>query len=650
MAAKSPTFFERLTFSRSDSPILPFHTKDTRRSTDYDLDELEPRPEDRLISPDLHPVRMNRTARSRSPSVPEYGAEPPNSVFHALNHKHKVLFAGPPPPIAASIVLPRSPESKPLPSQTRAQLSGSDGIAASNIGIGSVLVDRTSRKGPVYKRDSIWRSLQRREAAIEKEFQHLLDLQADGLIADGDSTPSAASSDRGVLSDTGSNTPTGTFYSTATSKSRMMASLDPPIRATSRGEVIPIRQPKRAKPLGLRGARSGLRKSMVALAELKVEEDAHIGVAIAQRRKGVAYVRKLSQRRNKILSELDILEKDEEEPLGKELRDLSAQHESLSAEIREMEEKLVGMRNRRNWVEAKMDDVKNRREAGLSGYRGALKEVERELTTIMKRPPISPLDIDAFNLVETAGLKNGKQPTTSPGGDEFMSLLPERRTADMAKDWWQGEIEILEKRKATVAKDRQALEEGAELWQSTIDIVTGFEADLRQLVKGNTLGTGKGNPPTQEAIVQAQLPRMGIVITELEDRMQVAEEKHWNLLICAIGAELEAFKEAEQMLRESLMDQDDDDEDNLGERTPNAERGKGSLLVDIAPEKQAPQLHTEESDNEVPPDLLVSHVEDQDDHGPASQSPAFPVFQRMDSENEIPPEFLTEHRDEEDVD
>jgi hypothetical protein len=38
----------------------------------------------------------------------------------------------------------------------------------------------------------------------------------------------------------------------------------------------------------------------------------------------------------------------------------------------------------------------------------------------------------------------------------------------------------------------------------------------------------------------------------LERNLGVAESKHWNLLVCAIGAELEAFKEGEGILRGAL--------------------------------------------------------------------------------------------------
>jgi len=46
--------------------------------------------------------------------------------------------------------------------------------------------------------------------------------------------------------------------------------------------------------------------------------------------------------------------------------------------------------------------------------------------------------------------------------------------------------------------------------------------------------------------------RMEEVIEKLEENVKVAEEEGWKLLICAIGAELAAFKEGEGILRGAL--------------------------------------------------------------------------------------------------
>jgi len=183
----------------------------------------------------------------------------------------------------------------------------------------------------------------------------------------------------------------------------------------------------------------------------------------------------------------------------------------------------------------------------------------------------------------------------------------------------------------------------------------------------------------------------------LEERLHLAEDKGWNLLICAIGAELAAFKEAEHLLREALRGAgldvgEPDDQGVEGEETyytaetatPRLGRSTSNLrsfgdshdpdsttnntsqsftlnridsrnssrntntnadtstkakneLLDLHEEEDARSM---ESDNEVPADLLVAHPE----------SLHSPTLSREDSENEVPPEFLAQHNGGEDDD
>jgi hypothetical protein len=209
-----------------------------------------------------------------------------------------------------------------------------------------------------------------------------------------------------------------------------------------------------------------------------------------------------------------------------------------------------------------------------------------------------------------------------------------------------------------------------------VGIVTEFEVGLRKEMRGEedtSKDNGKGRendptpppPPSQptapEQAMFAQLDKMRTAMAGLEERLHIAEEKGWNLLICAIGAELEAFRQAESMLREALRaagfddpgaEEEDDDETtgstphlwrsaisrpgNSEQTLPDAGPGSGgSHLVDL--HEAGDEDRVGESDNEVPADLLVSAVEE---HELAS-----PPLTRENSGNEVPIEFLVEHRD-----
>ncbi|KAK4154001.1 hypothetical protein C8A00DRAFT_33255 [Chaetomidium leptoderma] len=692
-----PSFFPRLGLSRGDGPILPLHSRMSppirKKPSEYDLSDLSPRSDHAILSPEPMNDHKARYSPRRSPSPPARYSDRASHAGSASKSRppQRILFAGPPPPIAASQMFYRDEEDRDTSPSPQ-------GLEASSFArnINSVLFDRNSsspnrtrhRDYDHHKPDATWLNLQRRERSLQQDLQHLLDAQSTGLAATlhsggppPSSTPSeaaasAAASDAG----TRSITPTGTAASTTTTaysdssptRRRRVAFNDTPrnttTTTTSSGTLVPVRQP-RTKPLGLRAARTGLARTMALLADLKAEEDAQLTSALGARKQALAQLRRWTARRAGIAEELGGLEADGDEPLGRELRDLETEREVVGGEIVELEARLVGLRRRRKWLDGRVDEVRNRREAGLSGYRGALREVEGRISGLLTRPVIKPLDGEFFSA--SMGVEGGDQGDEagvvreSPGGVEFLRLRPERRTAEMAREWWEAEVVILERRKVDVDKERAALEEGVEVWKGAVKLVSEFEAGLRSEMKGGgetgETSNGKGkereggstSPPTPEQSMYAQLDKMAAVMEGLAERQHVAEEKGWNLLICAIGAELEAFRQAQEMLREALraagFDLGPDDHGKQGDSTPylgrstslgdssrrldKAEPSGGGRLVDL---QEGPDEDRElESDNEVPPDLLVAAEEEPD--------LASPTLSREDSENEVPIEFLREH-------
>ncbi|KAF5665168.1 cellular myosin heavy type a protein [Fusarium heterosporum] len=632
----SPSILDRISSPRQRLSNNPLRSPPVRAVSEYDLDELEPRSEDpplfeqdapgpRLRKP-AQPPSATSTQRSSSPaswdSKRRYSNSPPQT-------RSRPIFMGPPPPITSSVLINQHPSRQSTSSNQSDSSRGFGLLAPNRFGLDT----RPDQKYPDNRPrlDSIWRSLQRREKVLERDIQQLLDLQASGLIA--------GSGDGGSESNFGSDTGTGesTFYSTATSKSRMISSLHMPTRSTPDGNVIPVRQPTPNKPRGLKSARAGLQRSMAALSNLKAEEDSHLNTALEQRKDALAYLDKMSKRRDDIYSELHALEDDEQEPLGQELRELGAEQQVLDHDIRLLEEKLAGMRNRRRWVREKMEDVKNRREAGLSGYRAAGRDVDTEVRTLIQRPPIAPLDIDALGSATKA---HSKENLDMLRGTEFLQLRPERRTVEMARTWWQGEIAVLERRKSQIAEDRQALDDGSEVWSEVTGLVAQFEAKLRELVKASQ---ARDADEKQQAATRYQLSEINVVVEELEKRLQLAESKHWNLLICAIGAELEAFLEAKAVLKAIFAVPD---ESVTTEDPP--EQSVSTNNTEEASQESREESH-DESDNEVPADLLVSRFEDHG-HPPDSPQQQSVVLRRDSSENDVPAEFLVEHKDQVKID
>ncbi|KAK4227282.1 hypothetical protein QBC38DRAFT_478089 [Podospora fimiseda] len=653
------SFLPRLSLSRRDNGAgLPFYNPTSppirKKPSEYDLSELSPQPsrspraEDGLISPE--PWRNRKSSsehRSLSPNSIQSGRLSNTGSASKTKPNGRILFNGPPPPIATSRMFYRDEE------ETEPRRLDASTIAR---GIGSIFIDRSSPShtrttaGPRdYEPDTVWRTLQRRENTLQKELQRLLDAQSVGLAGNfGDGAQPDHGPHSAGASDAGSNTPTGTLYASAMSTAPSMSSSKHVVFAQanvdSSGKVIPVRQP-RARPVSLPEARAGLARYITLLADLKAEEDATLASALSSRKKALAQLRKLSSQQKGIEEELHALEDDKEEPLAQELQELTEERDHVAGEIAELEERLVGLRNRKRWLDAKVDDVKNRREAGLSGYRGALKEVEGKVWGILRRPGVRPLDLE---VIDGEGDDN-------PGGEEFLRLKPERRTAEMAKEWWEGEVALLERRKGVVDRDRKALEEGVEVWKAAVEILDQYEKNLDQDLKRNK--DGKAVDKTPEEAVYGQLVKIRAVGKALEEKFKTAEKKGWNLLICAIGAELGAYKLADKLLSNTLKDMGVDIEkdkpeqedlmDNNGDNTPHLGRsmkGSGALTLDNHRNGQGDgnlvDLHddrddrrtVEESDNEVPSDFLVS-----------AASPKSISRESSLSENEVPPEFLVEH-------
>ena len=652
------TFLPRLSLARGETPILPVHEP---TGPAIQLSDLPPHPDDAFVSPDLSRPRRWSSSDRRSNSTSGAYSDNVSTTGSASKLKPRALFYGPPPPIAASRVLYRDEEDA-ISSAAVVQSRGSPSLART--AINSVLFSRgvppgTREQSQNYELDTAWRNLQRREKALQEELQHFLDIQSAGLAGNLDPDAARTPNSQSTPSEAGSSTPTGTLYTAASAVRHSRITFDIPESAVQGGEVIPVRQP-RQKPLGLRAARSGLAKSMTLLADLKAEEDAELSSALSVRKRALSQLRKLSARKNGIIDELNALESDEYDPLAKELRELGEEQVAVTAEISELEERLVGLRNRRRWLLRRTDDVRNRRDAGLSGYRGALGDVDGRLTGILHRPPIMPLALEAL------GARSGSREDTSltgvslqeqaTRGEEFLRMRPDRRTVDMAKDWWESEVQLLEARKTEIDRERSALEEGVEVWRKTIRLISDFEKGLRSELRGETdsAGNGKAKMPSPEQAMHAQLDKLGEVMAELQSQLQGAEEKSWNLLICAIGAELEAFRVADLVLREALRAAGFEIEE--AEPLP-IEKSVGSVrafpAMSNANKNSTDNLLALDGDtssrenNEVPTDLLTSSRNDSHLVGNL-EAPSDSEVDREDSENEVPLEFLAEHRRDDD--
>ncbi|KAL7927083.1 hypothetical protein ACQKWADRAFT_97219 [Trichoderma austrokoningii] len=619
------SFFGRLD-PRHEQSILPLHTGPKRSPSEHQLSTLSPKPDDDVLSVEGEIPKAWMEEPDDEPSTPPglwatSSRDTAGMTMSASNMKSRPLFAGPPPPIAASMVVMRDPiRVDPTAGRSvRYRNTPHTLLGASPTDANSLLLKH--RRIEVEQiSDTVWRGFASQEKALEREVQVLLDQQAVALVA-GTGIESGASS-------TGSSTPTGPFYSAKGYKERATLSLYIPPRVTRDGNVVPTRQLENDQPPGLKTTRQNLGKLMASIASLKHDESAYIEDALNKRINALQQMDLLRLKRVTLEEELRSLTENSEEPLAREFKVLDSEHYALGEEIQLLEAKLSRMRNRHRLLKERMEDIKNRRDAGLSGYYGALSELNAEARKFAQHPRFQPLDPD---LLRIGSEVEGVPDTT--GGAEFMRLIPKRRTMKMANSWWKAEVEVLKRCKERLDQHRQALEEGGQVWDKVTQLVSNFESELQQALKTGTISTssakGKEKAPSDEDIISDQLLHMESVIEDLQGFMQQSEDNNWNLLICAIGAELAAFEDGYNVLKAMV--------DTPKDATPGT--STDAELAGPSAQRGITHLADEESDNEVPPDLFAGPTPD----GPAEDNEDSATLRRYDSENEVPPEFLVEH-------
>lgn len=474
------------------------------------------------------------------------------------------MFAAPPPPIATSVLLPPSQHSPAGRSSSRGSREN-------------------GARPPQNPRRSVREGvdplivLQRRERSIQKELQSLLDAQSAGLIQGFGGSPEEGS-------ERGSNTPT-TSRSVSGVRRRESGSNG---RSGSAG-IVPVRQPK-TRPVGLRGARRGLLREMLELVELKQEENQVLDREIERRD---ILLRRINTWENRIATTKAKLSSPTPNPAEEDLHihNLEEEQRAIDAEIQELQDRLNVLRNRKANLAVRLRESVNKREARLSSYRGALRDAEAEVTSFLHHPPLPPSSV--------------------MGDDDegFYSLPPLRRTLSMARDWWEREQAALFKKKIEVERENSALKEGATEWEECVKEIITFEDELRKKMKSGQEVT--------EADLRKQVESMGGVLEKLGKVRGRAEKEGWNLLLCAVGAEEEAFKQGRGILMGALGISEDDKK-----AVPQA---NDPLLHDTLTNGQEDK-GTDNDDEDPPADLLngldevhLSKSEDVAQHQEASE-------------------------------
>jgi hypothetical protein len=425
--------------------------------------------------------------------------------------------------------------------------------------------------------------IERQAKHLQQHIQNLLDAQSEGLQA---SLSDPRTDD--VLS-TGSSTPTVSV----TGVPRTIP-------------AIPVRQPPRKK-IGLRAARKGILRSMNDLLRLREEEKRVVDLRMQERRAAIKDVDTFTGKRQGLEKTISDMQNDRN---GKRTEELRQEARSLEHEIEETELKLTEMKARHRQLVREISRTENAVEAKLSSYKASLSMLESEVRRYLQHPPLAPLHSDL-----------------PEAGSSFYSLNPQRRTLEMVREHWRKEQAELRTRQRGVDLEIGALEEGGPVWQSVVSEVSNFEKRLKEHMHSSIMMSRSSSEPQDGTTVEHEQAKriirdMDDTTHRLEEKLDLAEDKDWKLLVCSIGAELEAFNEAKTMLLRLFHLSEDPD--GTSERKPSSdhiptEGQQESLITDA-------DGASEELVDEPPADLL------RDVSSPASH----PAATRSEDEDDEP--------------
>ncbi|KAL1641486.1 hypothetical protein SLS58_005991 [Diplodia intermedia] len=427
--------------------------------------------------------------------------------------------------------------------------------------------------------------LRRQEKQLHDDLQDLLYQQDEALRVAAGGTATTAH-DEADLS--GSATPTA------------RSSADSKRRSADDGRHRP--QQRHSNIGGVRGVRKAIRSAIRQLAAVKAEEGRLLG---HDRAGNEAVVRKLAgwaEQKDGLETHIRAIEQGDE---GAHTAALKDEAHALEGEIRELEDKLRAVKARHRKLLADVSEIENSVQSKLSSYKASLSILEA--------------DINAF-------LRNSAARDRQASEAPFFQIPPKRRTLELAKEHWDEEQANIEKLRRESETERDALEQGAVVWNDVVHRINDFEKRITEA----TMHQSSSTDPTAEA--KDLVAHLSETINYVESQLESAEERGWKLLVACIGAELSALHEGRRMLEAMLQ--------AAGETSPTIEREKqlGDVEVEFQPSSLAnsqtlqngepggataskqvparqprPDYHSTDED-EPDPELLISHQDTDDEH------------------------------------
>lgn len=400
--------------------------------------------------------------------------------------------------------------------------------------------------------------LQDRQSELEADLQFLLDAQAEGLVR---------GLEGGLPDDqtsTGSTTPTAQSVRSASA------------RRTSR--------PMRKKP-GLRSARKGIYNAILALSTVKDEELSGIDDEIQEKDQALEQISEWEKKKQGLQDAAKSVDSNEETV---RVQRLQQEADDLQEEINAVELQLAEMNSQHRKLMRQISSAENTVQAKMASYTSSLHLLEE--------------DVQKFLSLKRS--EGSNRPTSQDGKTSMWQLPPKRRTLEMATQQFNEERDSIMQQRQSIEHEKSALDDGAAMWKDVVAQCTDFERKLRADMSKQS--------PTEVMPLQDRLNDMNDLIQVLESKLEYAKERNWNLLIAAIGAELDALQRGKGMLQSSLGLAEHPPDDLLDAKASSS--GDDPLLgggeeiheLDKSFETARRRLSNESESDDPDPELLFS--------------------------------------------
>lgn len=396
-------------------------------------------------------------------------------------------------------------------------------------------------------------ALHRHQAHLEARLQDLLDAQSEGLLAG--LTGAVAADERSSTSSTGTITPTSVTAPTSGSVLTLRPRHDEDgvdrrrKGAQSQAIVTPVNQPKQ-RPVSLHRARRGIARTIAELAALKTSEVAILSSEADKRSAVLSRIHGFTAKEAGLHARIERIEADAP---NAQLAEMKREEGELALEIHSLETRLYEMKAQHRVLRQRVEEAENGVQAKLSSYQSSLELARREVAAFLARPPPGLEHVAAAAGGVTQTGKEGAAATRGRKKGPW-ALPPDRRTLEMVQEHYEAEEGHLQDQIGVAETERDALEKGAEAWGHVLGEIQGVEdalkSEMAQLATTPTApaNNSHNNPDAREAGMRRILTRMTAARAEIEQKFNLAEQQGWKLLVCCIGAELEALSEGYRVL------------------------------------------------------------------------------------------------------